>query len=118
MLVFVTGACGYKGSVLVPKLLGGGHDVVAFDIMWFGNFLEPHPNLTVVQGDVRNAEDIDLTASTRSSISPAWPTIPAAISTPSSPGKSAAWPPCSLPTARSAPASSASSTPRRAASMA
>ena len=42
MKVFVTGACGYKGTVLVPKLLAAGHDVIAFDIMWFGNFLKPH----------------------------------------------------------------------------
>ena len=60
MKIFVTGACGYKGSVLVPKLLKAGHEVVAFDIMWFGNFLEPHPDLTVVRGDVRNVDDIDL----------------------------------------------------------
>ncbi len=60
MKIFVTGACGYKGTVLVPKLLAAGHTVTAFDIMWFGNFLKPHANLTVVQGDVRNADQIDL----------------------------------------------------------
>ncbi len=60
MRVLVTGACGYKGSVLVPKLLEKGHEVVAFDIMWFGNFLRPHPNLTVIKGDVRNTREIDL----------------------------------------------------------
>lgn len=60
MKVFVTGACGYKGSVLVPKLLAKGHQVVAFDIQWFGNFLPEHPALTVVQGDVRNPDEIDL----------------------------------------------------------
>ncbi len=60
MKVFVTGACGYKGSVLVPKLLRHGHEVVAFDIQWFGNFLEPHPDLTIVKGDVRNPDEIDL----------------------------------------------------------
>jgi nucleoside-diphosphate-sugar epimerase len=58
--IFVTGACGYKGTVLVPKLLAAGHEVIAFDIQWFGNFLEPHPKLTVVKGDVRNANEIDL----------------------------------------------------------
>src|SRR5260370_7137939 len=61
MKIFLTGACGYKGSVLVPKLLKAGHQVVAFDIMWFGNFLEPHPDLKVVKGDVRNPDEIDLT---------------------------------------------------------
>ncbi len=60
MKVFVTGACGYKGTVLVPKLLAAGHDVVAFDIMWFGNFLKPDPRLTVVQGDVRDIDTINL----------------------------------------------------------
>ena len=60
MRILVTGACGYKGSVLVPKLLRQGHRVVAFDIQWFGNFLEPHPDLVVVKGDVRNPAQIDL----------------------------------------------------------
>ena len=60
MKIFVTGACGYKGTVLVPKLLALGHEVRAFDIMWFGNFLKPHENLEVVEGDVRNIDSIDL----------------------------------------------------------
>jgi nucleoside-diphosphate-sugar epimerase len=60
MKVFVTGACGYKGSVLVPKLLRKGHKVVAFDAQWFGNFLMPHPDLQVVCGDVRKPDEINL----------------------------------------------------------
>lgn len=60
MKILVTGACGYKGTVLVPKLLAAGHSVVAFDIMWFGNFLKPHPQLKVVKGDVRNIDEIPL----------------------------------------------------------
>lgn len=58
--ILVTGACGYKGTVLVPKLLNLGHEVVALDIMWFGNFLSPHPKLNVVRGDVRDIDAIDL----------------------------------------------------------
>jgi len=58
--IFVTGACGYKGSVLVPKLLAAGHQVTAYDIMWFGNFLEPHHQLMIVKGDIRNADELDL----------------------------------------------------------
>lgn len=61
MRILVTGGCGYKGTVLVPKLIAKGHEVVAFDIQWFGNFLPEHPNLTVVQGDIRNIDEVDLT---------------------------------------------------------
>lgn len=60
MRILVTGACGYKGTVLVPKLLQRGYEVIALDTMWFGNFLHAHPHLTVVQGDVRNVDEIDL----------------------------------------------------------
>lgn len=44
----------------MPKLLKLGHEVIALDIMWFGNFLEPHPKLKIIQGDVRDIEAIDL----------------------------------------------------------
>jgi nucleoside-diphosphate-sugar epimerase len=60
MRILVTGACGYKGTVLVPKLLKAGHDVVAIDTMWFGNYLESHKNLSVMKVDVRNVEQIGL----------------------------------------------------------
>ncbi|MCU7555001.1 SDR family oxidoreductase [Alteromonas sp. ASW11-19] len=62
MTILVTGACGYKGSVLVPKLLTQGYHVHAIDTQWFGNFLAPHPNLTVTKLDVRMLNDIDLSA--------------------------------------------------------
>ncbi|MBS0546256.1 MAG: SDR family oxidoreductase [Proteobacteria bacterium] len=60
MKIFVSGACGFKGSVLVPKLLALGHQIVAFDIQWFGNHLPPHPSLKVVKGDVRAIRAADL----------------------------------------------------------
>ena len=64
MRILVTGACGYKGTVLVPKLLAAGHEVTAVDVMWFGNFLEKTPgetpNLTCIEGDVRDPDLIDL----------------------------------------------------------
>jgi nucleoside-diphosphate-sugar epimerase len=60
MKVLVTGACGYKGSVLIPKLLALGHQVTAFDIQWFGNCLAPQPGLKVVKGDVRDVHAIDM----------------------------------------------------------
>ena len=60
MQILVTGACGYKGTVLIPKLLKLGHQVIALDIMWFGNFLRSHPNLTIIEEDVRNIDSIIL----------------------------------------------------------
>jgi nucleoside-diphosphate-sugar epimerase len=60
MKLLITGACGYKGSVLVPKLLALGHEVRAFDIQWFGNELQSHPNLEVILGDVRDTDAIPL----------------------------------------------------------
>ena len=53
--VLVTGGAGYKGCVLVPKLLAAGHEVVVYDLMLFGSAgLTPHPRLTVVAGDIRD----------------------------------------------------------------
>ena len=60
MNILVTGGCGYKGSVLVPKLLACGYQVRVLDIMWFGNFLVPHPNLEIIQGDVCDIDNISL----------------------------------------------------------
>lgn len=60
MKILVTGACGYKGTVLVPKLLNRGHEVVALDTQWFGNFLPEHSKLTVLKQDVRDTHKIDL----------------------------------------------------------
>jgi nucleoside-diphosphate-sugar epimerase len=58
--IFVTGACGYKGHVLVPKLLNEGHEVIAHDIQWFGNYLIEHPRLNVIRGDIRDVDSISL----------------------------------------------------------
>jgi nucleoside-diphosphate-sugar epimerase len=60
MKILVTGGCGYKGHVLIPKLLNHGYDVIAYDTQWFGNFLEPHKQLTVIRGDVRQIDKIPL----------------------------------------------------------
>jgi nucleoside-diphosphate-sugar epimerase len=60
MKLLVTGGCGYKGHVLIPKLLARGYEVVCFDTQWFGNFLAPHPRMQVVKGDVRAIESVPL----------------------------------------------------------
>lgn len=52
--VLVTGAGGYIGSVLVPKLLAKGYRVKALDRYFFGaDKLEPHPNLVTITEDSR-----------------------------------------------------------------
>lgn len=60
MKILVTGGCGYKGHVLVPKLLERGHEVIALDTQWFGNFFESHPKLSVMKADVCQIESVPL----------------------------------------------------------
>ena len=60
MKILITGGCGYKGHVLIPKLLLRDYEIIAFDLQWFGNYLVPHKNLSVIKGDVRNIESIPL----------------------------------------------------------
>jgi nucleoside-diphosphate-sugar epimerase len=58
MKILVTGACGYVGTSLTKSLLDRGHEVVGFDIQWFGNYLESHDRLTIVRGDIREVDQI------------------------------------------------------------
>lgn len=55
--VLVTGGAGYKGCVLVLKLLNAGYEVVVYDRMLFGSRgLPAHSNLRVVDADIRDTE--------------------------------------------------------------
>ncbi len=58
--ILVTGGCGYKGTVLIPKLIARGYKITVVDTLWFGNYLEPHKNLNVLQVDIRNTNDIPI----------------------------------------------------------
>ena len=60
MKIFVTGGNGYKGAILIPKLLNLGYEVTSLDINWFGNYLKNHDNLKCIRGDIRNIEEISL----------------------------------------------------------
>lgn len=56
--VLVTGAGGYIGSVLVPKLLRKKYKVKALDRFFFGeDKLEPHPNLFLIKDDSRRMKE-------------------------------------------------------------
>jgi nucleoside-diphosphate-sugar epimerase len=56
MNILITGGAGYCGSVLTPRLLENGHTVTVYDILYYGSDFLPldHPNLTVIQGDIRD----------------------------------------------------------------
>ena len=58
--IFVTGGNGYKGSVLIPKLLKEGHQVTSFDTNWFGNYLEVNQSLNCIKGDIRDLNLLSL----------------------------------------------------------
>jgi nucleoside-diphosphate-sugar epimerase len=60
MKIFVTGAAGYIGSVLVPRLLQAGHSVLALDNFMYRqtSLLDccNDPNFEVTSGDARNGD--------------------------------------------------------------
>ena len=56
MNILITGACGYVGSSLTPHLLAQGHNIKAVDTEWFGNNLDPHPNLQFTNIDIRDLD--------------------------------------------------------------
>jgi len=56
----VTGGCGYVGTILVNKILTRKYNVTVVDTMWFGNYLENHPNLLIIKEDIRNIDNIPM----------------------------------------------------------
>ena len=53
--VLVTGGAGYKGCILVPKLLKKGYEVVVYDLMiTYDRGLPEHPKVKVIKGDIRD----------------------------------------------------------------
>jgi nucleoside-diphosphate-sugar epimerase len=59
--VLVTGGCGYVGTKLTQALLERTpHHVDVLDAQWFGNYLQPHPRLSIRKMDVRQIDEVDL----------------------------------------------------------
>jgi len=57
--ILITGGGGYLGSILTPYLLEIGYEIIVLDSFWYGNYLNKHPNLEIVYGDLRNCELVD-----------------------------------------------------------
>jgi nucleoside-diphosphate-sugar epimerase len=51
--VLITGGAGYVGCVLTPQLLNAGYNVTVFDTFLYEKHLPSHPNLKLVEGDIR-----------------------------------------------------------------
>ncbi|MFH1309972.1 MAG: SDR family oxidoreductase [Candidatus Omnitrophota bacterium] len=60
MHILLTGGCGYVGTVLTRKLLDMGMRLTVVDIMWFGNYLPEHKNLTVLRRDIRDVDTLSM----------------------------------------------------------
>ena len=56
--ILVGGGAGYIGSMLVPKLIEAGHEVVVIDLLWFGNCLPKEAK--VIQKDLFDCTEEDL----------------------------------------------------------
>lgn len=56
--ILVTGFAGYVGSVLTPRLLEAGYNVTGYDAMYFGCHVMNHPNLKIIQGDIRDTTSL------------------------------------------------------------
>ena len=60
MKILVTGGAGYIGSILVPQLLKGGHNVIVVDNFMYNqvSLLDCccHSNLTIIRGDARDKQ--------------------------------------------------------------
>jgi len=51
--VLITGGAGYVGTLLTKQLLNRNYKIIVYDTFWFGDFIEDHPNLKKIKGDIR-----------------------------------------------------------------
>ena len=60
MKILVTGGCGYVGSVLIPKLLKDGHNIINVDTKWFGDYLPKNKKLKNIKLDISNIQNLNI----------------------------------------------------------
>lgn len=60
MRILICGGAGYIGCRVTETLLNLGHNVEVVDLLWFGNHLPNHPNLTLFKKDVLDLKIGDL----------------------------------------------------------
>jgi nucleoside-diphosphate-sugar epimerase len=57
--ILVVGGAGYIGTALTQRLLRLDNKVRVLDTFWFGDFLSDHPDLTRIQGDMRDTATVN-----------------------------------------------------------
>jgi UDP-glucose 4-epimerase len=56
--ILVTGGAGYIGSIVSEELIAQGHEVVAFDNLYYGHRAAVPPQATFVEGDLADREAV------------------------------------------------------------
>jgi UDP-glucose 4-epimerase len=59
MKVLVIGGAGYIGSHVVKAMLAAGHDISVFDNLTTGQLCNLFPEVPLITGDIRHADDVD-----------------------------------------------------------
>ena len=54
----VFGGAGYVGTHLVESLINQNYKVTVYDLFLYGNFFEQNKNLSLINGDIRNLENL------------------------------------------------------------
>ena len=60
MKILITGGDGYKGSVLIKKLIEDGHEIFNYDNQWFGSHNQSHSFLKSYKCDIRDIDNISM----------------------------------------------------------
>lgn len=56
--ILVIGGAGYVGTHLVETLINQNYKVTVYDLFLYGNFFEQNKNLSLINGDIRNLENL------------------------------------------------------------